>query len=301
MKFDLPPLSSLRAFEAAARKLSFTRASEELHLTQAAVSFQVRRLEEDLGVQLFIRKQRTLELTPEGQSLMKAVQSAFLRLHTEKAALTAKSASKTVTISLPISLSGKWLVPRLHLLHAQCPHLHLRVDASDRLVDFHHEDVQLAVRYCARPPGELNAALLFTDRVFPVCTPAIAARIGEARDPARILDETLLHDRMWDYTWDDWLESCGLDRRGDRVEFHFSHSGNAIDAAIAGQGIALGRLPLVADDLVAGRLVRPFPLVGQSSYAYHVIWPKRSDANPLVATVIDWLIAQARTTGQVIL
>ncbi len=301
MKFDLPPLSSLRAFEAAARKLSFTKASEELHLTQSAVSFQVRKLETSLGVQLFVRRHRQLSLTPEGLSFMKAVQDAFARLEAEKALIVHRNSAQQVTISASFSFSSKWLIPRLHKLEAEQADLDLRVDATDRLVDFDAEPVHLAIRYCARPPAKLRSVLLFVDQIFPVCSPRLIDAIGNFREPAEIADHTLLHDEMYDYTWRDWLESTGQDSSISVRGHHFSHSGSAIDAAIGGQGIALGRLPLVADDLASGRLVRPFAFSSPSNYAYYAIWPERSDTNPFVRTVVDWLASEARGTEQVLI
>lgn len=299
MKFDLPPLTSLRAFEAAARKLSFTKASEELHLTQSAVSFQVRKLETSLGVQLFVRRHRQLSLTPEGLSFMKAVQSAFAQLEAEKALIVRRNAASQVTISASFSFSSKWLIPRLHKLESEQTELDLRVDATDRLVDFDAEPVHLAVRYCVRPPEKLQSLLLFVDQIFPICSPRLLDAASNFRDPAEIADHTLLHDNMRDYTWRDWLEFVGVEKELSLRGHHFSHSGNAIDAAIAGQGIALGRLPLVADDLASGRVVRPFAFSSPSNYAYYAIWPERSATNPFVRTVVEWLASEARGTEQV--
>ena len=177
MKFDLPPMMSLCAFEASARKLSFTKASQELHLTQAAVSFQVRKLEDKLGVQLFVRRNRNLSLTPEGLLLLTAVQNALSILEAGKKSIVGCGTDKHITISVPFSLSGKWIAPRLHKLTRIAPDLDLRVDANDHLVDFDKESVDLAIRYCEHPPENLYSVLLFADTIFPVCSPRLMEKI----------------------------------------------------------------------------------------------------------------------------
>jgi LysR family glycine cleavage system transcriptional activator len=232
---------------------------------------------------------------------MKAVQNAFSTLETEKALIVRRNAARQVTISASFSFSSKWLIPRLHKLESEQAELDLRVDATDRLVDFDSEPANLAIRYCTRPPEKLESLLLFVDQIFPVCSPRLLDAMSEPRDPAEIVDHTLLHDNMRDYTWRDWLGSVGLDKELSLRGHHFSHSGNAVDAAIAGQGIALGRLPLVADDLASGRLVRPFAFSSPSKYAYYAIWPERSATNPFVRTVVEWLASEARGTEQVLL
>ena len=301
MKFDLPPMMSLCAFEASARKLSFTKASHELHLTQAAVSFQVRKLEDRLGVQLFVRKNRTLLLTPEGLSLLTAVQNALSTLEAGKMSIVGRGADRRVTISVPFSLSGKWIIPRLHKLTRIDPEIDLRVDATDHLVDFNKEPIDLAIRYCEHASDNLHSTLLFSDTVFPVCSPGLMEKIGGHLGPAQVVKQTLLHDQMTDYTWHDWIKSTGLNDVLAVGGHKFSHTGNALDAAIAGQGIALGRLALVASDLEMGRLVMPFTMVGTTSYSYYIVVPKKTQSNPLVRTVIDWLISEARITEQKLL
>ena len=298
MKFDLPPMTSLCAFEASARKLSFTKASQELHLTQAAVSFQVRKLEDRLGVQLFVRGHRKLLLTPEGLLFLTAVQSALSTLESGKMSIVGCGADRHVTISVPFSLSGKWMVPRLHKLTRIRPDLDLRVDATDHLVDFDRDPVHLAIRYCEHPPDNLHSVLLFADTVFPVCSPNLMAKFEGHLDPGQVVKQILLHDEMADYTWYDWIKSIGLNNEPTVGGHKFSHTGNALDAAIAGQGIALGRLALVADDLAMGRLVIPFTMVGTTDYGYYIVVPEKSRSDPLVRTVVEWLISEARMTEQ---
>ena len=301
MKFDLPPMMSLCAFEASARKLSFTKASQELHLTQAAVSFQVRKLEDKLGVQLFVRRNRNLSLTPEGLLLLTAVQNALSILEAGKKSVVGCGTDKHMTISVPFSLSGKWIAPRLHKLTRIAPDLDLRVDANDHLVDFDKESVDLAIRYCEHPPENLYSVLLFADTIFPVCSPRLMEKFEGNLGPAQVAEQILLHDQMADYTWRDWIQSVGLNNELAVGGYKFSHTGNALDAAIAGQGIALGRLALVTDDLEAGRLVMPFTTVETTNYGYYIVVPEKPQSNSLICTAIDWLIAEAHITKQKLL
>lgn len=295
-KFDLPLLSALPAFESAARRLSFTRASEELNLTQSAVSFQVRKLETSLGVQFFVRKHRELALTAEGRSFLKAVQNAFAILDAEKAMLSRRNGLRLMTISASISLSSKWLIPRLHKLDTEDAGIALRVDATDRLVDLSSEPVDLAIRYCEQPPSEHQSRVLFTDTVFPVCSSRVREALGENPALSELARHPLLHDDMLDQTWRDWLGPIGLDDLSQIQGHRFSHTVSAIDAAVAHQGIALGRLPLVADDIATGRLVRPFPDVASSRYAYYAIWQDSVQTDTAIHHIVDWLVAEAKAT-----
>lgn len=294
VKYDLPPLNCLKAFEAAARRLSFTKAADELNLTQAAISFQVRNLEESLGIALFVRHHRELELTAHGHTLMLSVHTAFDLLDSAKAAISGRIRSNTVTISAPISFSSKWLVPRLHKLGIISPYLELRVDANDAVVDLEGGDADLAIRYCITPPQNLDNKRLLTDTVFPVCSPDSAATAKQNLETKAEL--VLLHDRMTDFTWEDWFELVGLSRDSAKGGSRFSHTGNAIDAAVVGRGLALGRLPLVADDLAKGRLVRPFTGEGQSDYAYYLLQPRRGGNRMRCKPIVEWLIAEAHET-----
>lgn len=231
--------------------------------------------------------------------LIDSVQIAFFALDEGKAAIKGRPSANAVTISAPISLSGKWLVPRLHTLSELAPEIELRVDASDALVDLGEGAANLAIRYCRKPPNDLLTHLLLPDTVFPVCAPSAvaafdAAQTNNSQFPVAL---PLLHDRMADFTWADWFEGEGKSRDQARAGPTFSHSGNALDAAIAGQSIALGRLALIANDLACGRLVRPFLGEGTSSYSYYLLQPRRARANRKIDVVIAWLLKEAQETS----
>jgi LysR family transcriptional regulator, glycine cleavage system transcriptional activator len=293
---DLPFLTALPAFEASARFCSFTKAAEHLNLTQSAVSFQVRKLETELGLPLFIRGQRSLILTLEGSQLLKAVEAAFDILCTERAAITTASIRPQFVLSVSISFSSRWLIPRMSHLQARLTEVDLRIDTNDRVIDLTREGVDLAIRYCPLPPQGLQSERLFLDQVFPVCTPELRDTLPQEIIPDLLGSVMLLHDDMTDFGWSNWLEAIGISfsqvERGPR----FCHTAAAIEAAIAGHGLALGRPALVADDLANGRLVRPFEQVATSNYAYFALWPTNPRDPELTEIALDWLRSEAGQT-----
>lgn len=298
MKYNLPPLSSLPAFEAAARKKSFTKAAEELCLTQAAISFQVRNLEKSLGVDLFDRHHRALELTRAGEDLHRAVQAAFVRLAEEKAEITGRKPKHSFTISAPISFCSKWLVPRLHRLHEEVPGVTLLIDANDSVVEMDDGSVDLAIRYSNSKTEGANVEIMIEDTVFPVCSPIVSEPFKGGMRLDDLDKIPLLHDQMLDVTWADWLKTAGVTRSASAKDMSFSHTGNAIDAAISGRGFALGRLPLVADDLMSGRLIQPFSALSKSEYSYYLLKPYRSRRNKGLDKIVSWLLAESGKTAQ---
>lgn len=295
---DLPLLTALPAFEASARLRSFTKASEHLNLTQSAVSFQVRKLEAELGVALFIRGQRNLVLTPEGARLLASVEAAFDILRTERAAFAEASLTPQLVISASVSFSSRWLIPRLTRLQGVLREIDLRIDTNDRPVDLMREGVDLAIRYCKVPPADVQSERLFHEQVFPVCSAAIRDALPQPTRPEHLTGMTLLHDNMTDFSWPKWLASVGATvsavDRGPR----FSHTALAIEAAIGGQGIALGRLALAIDDLEAGRLVRPIEQMQMSQYAYYALWLDKPRRPLPISAVLDWFRNEAARTQQ---
>ncbi len=296
MRYNLPPLNSLPAFEAAARKNSFTKAAQELCLTQAAVSFQVRNLEKALGVDLFERHHQALILTRAGEDLHKAVQDAFARLAAEKAAITGRKPKRSFTISAPVSFCSKWLVPRLRRLHEEIPGMMLLIDANDSLLDLNDGSVDLAIRYATTGCTDMDKQIMMEDTVFPVCSPAIPEALGRELELDDLTSIPLLHDQMLDVTWADWLSSVGAALPALALGMRFSHTGHSIDAAISGRGLALGRLPLVADDLANGRLVQPFQDMSRSEFTYYLMRPHRPRPNKSLDQIVTWLLAEARKT-----
>jgi LysR family glycine cleavage system transcriptional activator len=288
----LPPLAALRAFEAAARHLSFTRAAQDLHVTQTAISHQIRTLEDLLGVKLFRRLPRGLVLTEEAQRYLPAVRDAFDRLEAATGELLAARAGGPVTASVLPSFAGRWLVPRLGRFRSAHPEIDLRISASLHLVDFAREDVDLGIRMGRGHYPGLRVERLFGESLMPVCAPALLQGDRPLRRPEDLRHHVLLHED--DYTgWQLWLELAGVAGVDPRHGPIFTDAGMVVQAAAEGQGVALGRLALAAWDLAAGRLIRPFDVSMPHDLAYYLVCPEGSAERPRIAAVRTWLLEEA--------
>lgn len=301
MTRNLPPLNALRAFEAAARHLSFTRAAAELHVTQAAVSHQIKGLEDWLGMPLFRRVNRALELTEAGHAYRVPVSEALGLIADATGRLFRQENGGVLTVSTMPSFASKWLVLRLGRFQAAHPDIEVRLHTSSQLVDFAGRDVDVGIRLGrGQWPGVL-AERLMTEDVFPVCAPALRDGPKPIRTPADLLRHTLLHD---DYliTWSAWFAAAaaggamagGTPPPGAEVDRgpRYSDSALLLQAAMAGQGVALARRVLVADDLAAGRLVRLFDVTLPGEYAYYVVTPSHGRIPAKVRLFRDWLFAE---------
>jgi LysR family transcriptional regulator, glycine cleavage system transcriptional activator len=290
----LPSLNGLRAFEAAARHLSFTRAAAELNVTQTAISHQIRRLEEQLGIRLFVRQQRRLQLTPAAQRYFPAVSAAFADLRAASDRLLGADGKTLLSVSCLPSLAAKWFVPRLAAFQEAHSDIEVQIATATRLVDFRREEVDLAIRYGnGRWPG-LRADWLMAEDVFPVCSPALLAGDKPLKQPEDLAHHTLLHVNLYRDEWLLWLTAAGLPpslAKGPGLTFDLGLM--ALQAAIDGLGIALGRTPFVAADIAAGRLVAPFDIALPSSAGFYVVAPQQTANQPKIARFRDWLIAAA--------
>lgn len=291
--FNLPSLSGLRAFEAAARHLSFTRAAEELHVTQGAISHQIRALEEELGYALFNRLPRRVTLTEEGQLLSQALTGALEDISQALVEIRRRHRRGWITVSVSPSFAVKWLVPRLDDFRRRHPELDVRIAATDRLVDPRQEPVDLCVRYGEGRAAGLDIAPLVTDEVFPVCSPRLLQGDPPLRRPADLPHHRLLHDEMFPEHperpgWSRWASLAGVSLE-DAASARFSHASMALEAAAAGQGIALGRSSLVAADLESGRLVRPFGPTFRSPFSYWLVAAPGGFDRPRTRLLIEWL------------
>lgn len=293
----LPPLKALHVFEVAGRHLSFTRAAEELHVTQAAVSHQIKKLEEQLGIKLFRRLNRRLLLTEEGQIYLPAVREALRHIGHATDQLMAKHRSGVLTVSVLPSFAAKWLVPRLHKFRDLYPDVDVRVSAFEWPVDFGRDEVDLAIRYGRGKWPGLRADPLLTEDVFPVCSPALLQDGPPLREPADLHRHTLLHDDYSREDWRIWLRAAGAGDVDPRRGLSFSHTSIMLEAAESGQGVALGRTPLVADDLARGRLVKPFEISLPADYAYYVVCPVEAADRPKIVAFREWLLDEAGTTA----
>lgn len=294
----LPSLNGLRAFEAAARHLSFTRAAEELSVTQAAVSHQVKTLEEQIGLPLFRRLNRALILTDEGQTLFPAVRDALDALAEAADRLYSRNVAGPLTVSVLPSFAVKWLVPRMSQFQQLHPGIDLRITAADRLVDFVRDSVDVAVRFGAGSWPGLRADFVVDEYVMPVCAPALAARL---RDPSDLARMTLLHEEMAPLPrfpdWATWLAAAGARGVNHEKGPRFSHTHILLQAAIDGQGVAMAQMLFAVDDIAEGRLVTPFDLKLATGYAYYVVCLAAAADRPKIRAFRDWVISGAQSAS----
>jgi LysR family transcriptional regulator, glycine cleavage system transcriptional activator len=291
MALSLPSLNGLRAFEAAARHLSFTRAADELNVTQTAISHQIRRLEEQLGLKLFVRRNRALALTREAESYLPAVRAAFEDLRRATQRLKRPRRDGLLTVSTLASLAAKWLLPRVVAFQEAHPGLEVRVSASTHLVDFGREEIDMAVRYGRGDWPGLRAQWLMAEDIFPVCSPSLLKGPHPLQRPEDLAHHTLLHATLSREDWQLWLTAAGLPTElAQRRGLTFDQSFMCIQAAIEGLGIALGRSAFVEADIAAGRLVVPFDVVLPAEAGFYIVAPEETADDPKIALFREWLI-----------
>lgn len=300
-----PGLRSLRAFDAAARHLSFTRAASDMGVTPAAISHQIKELEEQIGVSLFARTSRSMRLTREGEILRGAAIESLESLTRALQRIRKLENQKQLKVTASPSIAAKWLVPRLDRFLATVPGADVRVNVSTTVLDFDRDDVDIAIRFGdGKYPG-LRSDLLFHERVFPVCSPRLITKSKPLNTPRDLLHHQLIH-LDWEAqglpwpNWRMWMLAAGIREFDDTRGLHFSQTSLAVQAAIDGQGVALGDSNLVADDLAQGRLVKPFELSlrAPTQFAYHVISPIETADAPMVKAFREWSLKEAGVTGQ---
>ncbi|MCK1338264.1 LysR family glycine cleavage system transcriptional activator [Bradyrhizobium sp. LB1.3] len=293
MTARLPSLNGLRAFEAAARHLSFTLAASELNVTQTAISHQIRRLEEELGIRLFVRQNRALALTPEARDYLPGVRAAFndLRLATDR--LLRKDDDKVLTVSTLASLAAKWLLPRLTDFQEHHPGIDVRITTSTSLVDFQRDNVDAAIRYGRGQWPGLRADWLMADELFPVCSPSLLHGGKPLRSPEDLKSHMLLHTSNANSDdWRLWLTAAGLPAdiaRQPGITFDMIFM--TIQAAIDGIGVAMGRTSYVRDDIAKGRLVVPFKIALPADAGFYLVAPEGRREAPKLAAFREWMIA----------
>jgi LysR family glycine cleavage system transcriptional activator len=297
----IPGLGGLRGFEAAARHSSFTKAAAELGVTPAAVSHLVRELEDQLGVKLFARSSRVVRLTSAGEILHQAATEAIQTVGRAVARLRDVAGRQRLMVTSSPSFAAKWLVPRLDRFLLRYPQTDVRIEVSQRLIDFAHEDVDIGIRFGNGNYPGLRTDRLFEDTMFPVCSPKLLKGAHPLRHPRDLRRHTLIHvdwnaqGEIWP-NWEMWLRAAGVHKEaGGARGIHFTQTDLAIQAAIDGQGVALGDSTLAADDLASGRLVRPFELSlkGPSQFAYYLVCPETTAELPLVRAFREWILAEA--------
>lgn len=303
-RHELPALDLLRSFEAAARHLSFTLAARELFLTQSAVSRQIQQVEASLGVPLFERRHRSLALTEAGLVMQRAVVDCLERLRDATARVRAASAMRHVAITCTPGFASLWLIPRLARFTQQHPAVDVRISATSEILDLQRHQVDIAVRFVPTRDGQ--GPPLFEESVLPVCSPKLAAdRHHPLKKPADLVNHTLLAVDMpqgeaLTVDWEPWIRVMGLAEVRMKNSVRFTQYADAIAAAVAGQGVAIGRLPLLAELLRDKRLVAPFGGGAASQRGYYIVFGASGQRNPDAQAFADWLRAEAESVRQLL-
>jgi len=313
MTYRLPPLSAMRAFEAASRHLSFKKAAEELHVTPAAVSQQIKALEDYLGIRLFRRLTRALEITPQGSAMLPKIREGF-ECFAAAIDSTRQPCEGVLTVTAPPSFAARWLLPRLPRFAAIHPEVKLRLSSSGDAVDrrgetrfFDDEPADLrassstvAIRYgTGKYPGFRVEQILAPDWV-PVCSPHLATPDCPLERPEDLARHVLIHDETVDVegrqpNWREWLNQAGVSGVDAERGPHFSNAVLAVEAALEGQGVALALRPLVEADIAAGRLLVPFQRSVPSPYAYFLVMRKVVADRDSATAFRNWLLAEAQS------
>ncbi|NKB54900.1 MAG: transcriptional regulator GcvA [Alphaproteobacteria bacterium] len=310
MPAPLPPLNALRAFEASARHRSFSRAAEELNVTPAAISHQIKGLEEFLAAKLFRRAKRTLMLTQAGQTLLPGIRKGFTAFGEAMEEFGLYDETGMLTVAVTPSFAAKWLVHRIEHFNRAHPDVDIRMTTSMGLMDYDRDGIEIGVRYGKGDYEDMITEHLLSTEIIPVCSPRLLNGENSLRAPRDLEHFTLLHDDSHRHEemypdWAMWLRAAGASNVDSSHGLRFDTAGETQNAAVEGVGVALGRTTLVSDDIAAGRLVRIFDLVLPSDFAYWIVYTESSIKRPKVKIFRDWLKSEgaeyeaAQTTSKV--
>lgn len=295
----LPSLDLLRGFEAAARNLSFTRAAAELFVTQSAVSRQVKSIEDQLGAALFVRRHRALLLTEAGHDLYRATAQALRQITDAAARIRERSSGRTLTVTATVGFTSLWLIPRLADFRSERPDIDIRISANNQMLDLEREGIEVAIRYCMPKAAPQGAVRLFGEVVLPVCSPKRVTRAAPLAAPGDLRHHVLLHYERpegvtpW-LSWTVWLETMQLPGLKTAGSLRFSQYDQTIQAAIDGQGVALGTSPLVRQLIRQGKLIAPLEKRFETLRAYYLVTSARAAGRPEVKDFSAWLLRQAK-------
>lgn len=298
----LPSLDSLRAYEAAARHLSFTKAAEELCVTQSALSHRVSDLEEELGLKLFRRLPRRLELSAEGETLAEGVRRGLAEIHRALAAIDQRQGAGPLTVSVLPSFASRWLIPRLPSFRALHPDIEVRISADAAPADLRGGAADLALRFGRGSYPGLHVVRLMADAVVPVCSPRLLEGQAPIVRPQDILRLPLLHDVVAaadgsGADWPSWFQFAGVQDVACGDGLRFNQALLTLEAAANGLGVALARRSLISEDLASRRLVEMLPLAAPTSFAYFAVCLPEAATRPAVAAFLDWLLGEAKAAG----
>lgn len=296
---DLPPTATLRAFEVATRHTTFTSASEELHVTQSAVSHQLKHLEDLWGLQLFQRG-KSLQLTPAGAALAPIVREFFMNLEATLTDLREQKGRVRLKVSTTYSFALKWLLPRLPGLSQQHPQILLTLETSDKAIKFSSTDSDVAIRLGNGHYPALHSEFMLREQIFPVASPDLLKRFGTPHEPAELLRYPLLTRDGADLVpkWEAWFEHVGVGVSAFKESVRFADTNMTIEAALLGQGIALARSGHVEAEINDGSLIRLFDVPYASPVAYYFVCPKGIETQPHIVSFRNWLMAQSTQAQQ---
>ncbi|WP_454812357.1 LysR substrate-binding domain-containing protein [Labrys neptuniae] len=289
MSTALPPLTAIRVFEAVARHLSFTRAAGELGMTQAAVSYQIKLLEERFGGPLFLRKPRQIELSVAGQRLAPAITDAFALIG-EAYAAARGGIEGVLTVCAKVSFATSWLARHIGAFQLAHPALAVRIEATDRAIDFTREETDLAIFFGTGDWPGLQAHRLLAGDYTPMLSRGLVARLGPHYTPADLLRLPLLDPG--DHWWREWFEAAGVSYEMPKLVYNLSSQAVINAAAKAGQGVAILSTALYDDDLAEGRLIQPFELVLESERSFYLVYPEARRNQPKIRAFRDWILAE---------
>jgi len=295
------PLNSLRAFEASARHLSFVKAAEELYVTPAAISHQVKKLEEYLSVRLFRRLSRGLLLTDAGQRFLPELKEGFLQLDRAMDRVQESDATGPLTISVAPIFAAKWLVPRLQLFNSLHPDIDIRISSSLQMIDFQRDNFDAAIRLGWGDYPDLVVNKLFDEHMTPMCSPQLLERETPLTSPADLSHQVLLHNDSLEFApdapdWESWLKAADASQVDSGRGTHFSHPEHSLQAAIDGSGIILGWCFLAAEDIAAGRLVAPFDLVLPMGLSFYLVYPQSHANWSKLIKFNEWLLMEIKSS-----
>jgi LysR family transcriptional regulator, glycine cleavage system transcriptional activator len=293
-RYRLPPLGFFQGFEAAARNQSFTKAAAELFITQSAVSRQIKALEDHLGAALFERKPRAVALTERGQALYRVATEVLERLQSATDDIAQQNRTRQLSITTTTGFASLWLIPRLQRFTSLCPDIDVRISATTDLLNLERSSVDLAIRYCRPEMVPQGAVRLFGEEVLPVCSPALLRRGRPLKRPQDLAHHVLLH---FDYPgaermvmdWGTWLTALGIGDLKSAGTLRFTQYEQMIQAAIGGQGVALGRQPLVNELLQSGALAAPFNKTVVGTRAYFIVESELANRKPYIKQFTTWL------------
>ncbi len=294
-----PSLTGLRAFNAAADCLSFKEAAQTLSVSPAALSFQIRQLEQSLGVELFSRKNRQVQLSAAGLLIQADIRAGFDCFDRAFSRLERQQQSRTITVACGPVFSANWLSPRLHRFLIQEPDLDTRILSSLKLTDLHRDDVDVALRFSSAEQPGCSVYKLADDYLLPLCSPDLLQGDESLKTPQDLARFTLIHSEadapgLRLFTWDDWLAAAGVSGVDtERSGLHFNIANHALNAAIAGAGVVLGRETLAQRDIDAGRLVCPFDFRMKAEYSFYAVVLKEREHEPDIAAFLTWVQQEA--------